>query len=173
VGWSSRRVPLEPNCYHFVSNWCFRASIEEVSAVLQDIDSLSQWWPSVYLEVEILESGDVGGIGRRVRLLTKGRLPYRLRWEFVVAESHPPHGYRIEANGDLRGFGEWKLTQAGEIAEVEFIWDVRAEKPLLRRFSRQFRPVFEWNHAWAMAQGQKCLCAELKRRRRGCKREAA
>jgi hypothetical protein len=133
---------------------------------LEDIDSLSEWWPMVYLRVTTVDLGGDNGIGRRVDLLTKGRLPYKLRWQFVVVSNHSPHGFTIEAEGDFVGRGEWKLVQNGDLAEVEFDWRIRAEKPILRTFSWAMKPVFAWNHRWAMDQGQRCLCAELKRRRR-------
>jgi hypothetical protein len=52
------------------------------------------------------------------------------------------------------------------LAEVEFDWRIRAEKPVLKAFSWAMKPLFSWNHHWAMDVGQQCLCAEIKRRRR-------
>ena len=63
----------------------------EVADILGDPLRLEVWWPSVYLEVEEIEPARAeGGVGRRVRLLTKGWLPYTLRWELVVVESTLP-----------------------------------------------------------------------------------
>jgi hypothetical protein len=157
---------LASNDYHFITQWCFTARVEEIAEILEDIDGLARWWPTVYLDVHTLQSGDAAGIGRRVDLLTKGRLPYKLRWQFTVIENNRPYGFTIQAQGDFVGRGEWKLEQNGEIAQVVFDWRIRAEKPILKAFSWAMKPVFSWNHRWAMDQGQQCLCAELKRRRR-------
>jgi hypothetical protein len=154
------------NDYHFLTKWCFQAKIEEIATVLEDIESLPQWWPMVYLDVRTLSEGEANGVGRQVNLLTKGRLPYTLRWRFTVVESNSPHGFTIRAEGDFVGTGVWRLTQNGPLSEVEFDWRIRAEKPLLKAFSWALKPVFSWNHRWAMEKGQECLCAEIKRRRR-------
>jgi hypothetical protein len=157
---------MATNDYHFVTQWCFEAHIEEVADVLSQVECLASWWPTVYLSVRVIDPGDSNGIGKRMDLLTKGCLPYKFRWELEVVEASPPHGFTIIAKGDYVGRGVWTLTQIGDIARVEFDWQIRAEKPLLRRTSWALRPLVRWDHKWAMRQGQCCLCAEIKRRRR-------
>ncbi len=132
------------NDYVFVTRWRVEASIEEVSDILDDALSLPRWWPSVYLEVRKLPDGVID-------LYTKGWLPYTLRWRFRVTESRKPHGFSIEAFGDLVGRGEWTLTQAGAYADIVYDWRVRADKPILRYGSFIFKPIFAANHRWAMA----------------------
>ena len=153
------------NDYHFISNWRVDASIDEVAAILRRPAELPRWWPAVYLDVKVLEPGDADGVGQTVSLLTKGWLPYRLRWAFRVTESRSPHTWRLEAWGDLTGVGVWRLQQAGPVAEIEYDWRVRADKPLLRHGAIVFRPLFEANHRWAMSQGEASLKLELARRR--------
>jgi len=156
------------NDYHFVTRWAIPGTCEEVSEVLGDPLDLPRWWPSVYLKVEPLRPPDARGLGRRVRLLTKGRLPYTLQWEFEVVESRHPNGFAIEATGDFEGRGVWTFAQhaAGDDSvDVVFDWRIRAEKPLLRYLSFVLKPIFEANHRWAMAQGEVSLKRELSRRR--------
>ncbi|HXD74005.1 MAG TPA: SRPBCC family protein [Vicinamibacterales bacterium] len=153
------------NDYHFVTRWKVAGTCEEVSDVLGDPLDLPRWWPMVYLQVEELRPGGRSGIGRRVRLLTKGKLPYRLRWEFEVVESRYPHGFAIEAEGDFEGAGAWTFTQHGPDVDILFDWRIRAEKPLLRWLSFVMKPIFAANHRWAMARGEECLARELSRRR--------
>jgi len=143
--------------YIFVTRWRVEASIEEVSEILDDATSLPRWWPSVYLEVRKLPDGVVD-------LYTKGWLPYTLRWRFRVLESRKPHGFTLEAWGDLVGRGEWTLTQDGRYAEIVYDWRVRADKPILRYGSFIFKPIFAANHRWAMARGEESLKLELLRR---------
>ena len=69
------------NDYHFVSEWLVEATIEEVSDVLANAEDLVRWWPEVYLKVETTKNGDEHDIGKEVRLLTKGFLPYNLQWK--------------------------------------------------------------------------------------------
>ena len=99
----SRAVPAAD--YRFVTYWRVAATPGEVSAILEDIPGLTRWWPSVYLESEEVEPGGPDGVGRRVRLHTKGLLPYPLRWTLTVRDSRRPYGFTISADGDLAGQG--------------------------------------------------------------------
>lgn len=49
--------------------------------------------------------------------------------------------------------------------EATYVWTITAAKPLLKYLSPLLRPLFEWNHRWAMARGEEALREELKRRR--------
>lgn len=154
-----------PNDYHFVTNWRVRGTCGEVADVIRDPLDLPRWWPSVYLSVQELEPPDDRGLKQRVRLHTKGWLPYTLQWDFVVTESHYPERFGIDAFGDFVGRGLWTITQDGDEVNVQFDWRIRAEKPLLRALSPVMRPVLEANHRWAMQQGEESLTLELQRRR--------
>ena len=124
---------------------------------------LPRWWPSVYLDVKEIEPPDAHGLGRRVRLLTKGWLPYTLRWESVIVESSYPYGYVLDATGDFVGRGVWTFAQDDRFVNVTYDWRVSAEKPLLRLMSPLLKPIFEANHRWAMKQGEASLTLELAR----------
>ncbi len=151
--------------YHLITHWRVEGTCREVADVLGDGLSLSRWWPSVYLEVDELEPPREDGLGRRVRAVTKGWLPYTLRWEFVVVESRSPFGFTIQASGDFQGIGVWTFTQDGSFVDITYDWRIRADKPLIRRLSFLLRPIFEANHRWAMGQGEDSLKLELARRR--------
>jgi hypothetical protein len=132
-----------------------------------------RWWPSVYLEVLVLEPGDARGLGRVVSLFTKGWLPYTLRWQFEVSEVHHPHGFRLEAWGDFVGRGIWTFTAAGDAVIVTYDWKITAAKPLLRDLSFVLKPIFAANHHWAMRMGDISLRLELARRRARTEAERA
>jgi hypothetical protein len=160
------RTTNDTNTYHFVTHWQVEGTCGEVADILGDPLRLSVWWPSVYLNVDEIEPArEENGIGRRVRLLTKGWLPYTLQWELVVLDSQYPHGMTIAATGDFEGTGVWTFRQDGETVAITYDWQIRATKPLLRRFAFLLRPLFEANHRWAMAEGEKSLRLELARRR--------
>ncbi|MCB9294333.1 MAG: hypothetical protein H6559_14605 [Lewinellaceae bacterium] len=89
------------SAYHFITRWQMEASCEEVYRILEDVDGLARWWPSVYLDVRVLEKGRPGGVGKVVELYTKGWLPYTLRWKFRVTEADFPNGFSLEAFGDF------------------------------------------------------------------------
>ncbi|MFW8593180.1 SRPBCC family protein [Cribrihabitans neustonicus] len=147
------------------SRWRVPARIEDVSEVLGDVTRFPEWWGDVYLDVQILEAGSEDGVGRRVAFLTRGRLPYTLRWIGEVTEANRPHGWKIRASGDLEGQGIWRLVQEGETADIRYDWRVAVGKPVLRLLAPVLWPAFAANHRWAMARGLEGLRRELARRR--------
>jgi hypothetical protein len=161
------------NDYHFITRWRVEGTIEEVSDVLDNVADLPRWWPSVYLEVEVLEPGDERGIGKLVSLYTKGWLPYTLRWRFRVTDSRYPHGSTIQALGDFEGRGIWTFEQDGPFVNITYDWKIRATKPLLSALSFLFKPIFAANHRWAMSRGEESLKLELARRHAHTPTEAA
>ena len=152
--------------YHFITHWRVQGTCGEVADILGDPLGLQVWWPSVYLHVEEIEPAEAqSGVGRHVRLLTKGWLPYTLRWDLVVLDSQYPHGLTIGAAGDFEGTGVWTFRQAADVVDITYDWRIRATKRLLQKLSFLMRPLFEANHRWAMAQGEESLALELARRR--------
>jgi hypothetical protein len=149
--------------YHLVTTWRFEAKTNEVGAVLSDVERLTEWWPSVYLDVRVIAPGDESGLGKEVELFTKGWLPYTLRWSFRVTEVEE-HRVVLTPLGDFTGRGEWTFVQDGPTAVVRYDWNVEARKPVLRALTWLFRPVFTANHDWAMRKGEESLRLELARR---------
>jgi hypothetical protein len=153
------------NQYAFLTRWRVEGTCGEVADILSDPLDLPRWWPAVYLGVEELAAGDANGLGRRIRLHTKGWLPYTLTWEFTIVESRYPYGSTLVAHGDFNGRGVWLFEQDGAFVDITYDWRLSAEKPLLRNLSFLMKPVFEANHTWAMRQGEESLKLELARRR--------
>ncbi len=151
--------------YHFITVWHVAGSAHEVADVLRDADTLPRWWPSVYLDVAEVRPGGPDGTGRVVELLTKGWLPYTLRWRITSIEPVTDEGFAIGASGDFVGSGRWTFEQEGPEVRVTYDWRIRAQKPLLRRLTWLLRPAFAANHRWAMARGEESLRLELRRRR--------
>ena len=156
---------IGPADYHVVTRWRVAGTCGEVADVIGDAASLARWWPAVYLRVDELEPPDSRGVGRRLRLLTTGWLPYTLTWELTVTESRYPNGLSLTASGDVVGTGVWTFAQDGDTVAIVFDWRVRATQPRLRQWSRWLRPLFAANHRWAMRQGEESLRLELQRRR--------
>jgi hypothetical protein len=148
---------MAANDYTFTTTWRVRSTCEEITTILSKPVDLARWWPSVYLAVR--------KEGERVHLHTRGWLPYTLKWSFVTTRRKDPHGFSLVAEGDFVGEGDWTFTQEGEEVVIVYDWRVRADKPVLRWFSRVFKPIFSMNHHWAMARGQESLELELARRR--------
>jgi uncharacterized protein YndB with AHSA1/START domain len=157
---------MPANDYQFFTEWRIDAPRELLYEILKEGKDYPRWWPAVYLGADYQPSGRKDRIGDRVVFLTKGWLPYRLNWTAEVARHERPHTIEIAATGDFVGRGIWRLEPEGEGTRVTFDWRLRADKPLLRWLSPLFKPIFRWNHAWAMAQGYESLCREASRRLR-------
>jgi len=151
--------------YHFVDKWRVEGDLKEVADIIEDALSLTRWWPSVYFEVRELEPGGDGGVGKLVELRAGGWLPYTLRIRFRTVASNYPHGFSMEATGDLEGTGIWTFEPDGNHVRVSYDWTIQANKPIIRRLSFLLKPIFRSNHNWTMKRGQESLKLELQRRR--------
>jgi uncharacterized protein YndB with AHSA1/START domain/mannose-6-phosphate isomerase-like protein (cupin superfamily) len=146
----ARRLLHSFRPYAFSDEWDVDAPREAVFAALADSESYPRWWRPVYLDVE---SGGVPAVGTRSKQHFKGRLPYHLHTSSVITRYEPPSVLAADVAGDLRGRGEWTLTdRAGGGTHVRFDWVVHADRPLLRVLTPLLRPALRANHAWAIAR---------------------
>jgi hypothetical protein len=88
-----------------------------------------------------------------------------LHWQAEIIEADRPISFVIRATGDFDGHDVWSLQPQDNDVAIAFDWRLRAEKPLLRYLSFLFKPLFKWNHRWAMVCGEEGLRAEIARRR--------
>jgi uncharacterized protein YndB with AHSA1/START domain len=139
--------PVAP--YVFVDEWDVTAPPEAVFDALADTRTYPRWWRPVYLDVQ---SAGPAQVGAESRQHFKGRLPYHLHTRSVIAEMDPPHRVTADVDGDLRGRGTWTLTATPEGTKVRFDWQVHADRKLLRLLTPVLRPMFRWNHNWAIAR---------------------
>lgn len=164
---------MPTNEYRFIDRWRVEGTVEEVSEIIENGKDLSRWWPSVYLEVEELEPGGEGGLGKLISLRARGFLPYTLRINFLTVETRSPHGFTLKATGDLEGTGIWTFEQDGPFVNITYDWKIEANKPVIRTFSFLLKPIFAANHRWTMARGEESLKLELARRHARSAEEAA
>ena len=135
--------------YVFVDEWDVAAPIEAVFEALADGRTYPEWWKPVYLGVE---ADGPPAVGRVSREHFKGRLPYHLRTTSKIVRLEPPTEIEAEVEGDLSGRGIWTLTRRDSGTHVRFDWRVNADRPLLRVLTPLLRPLFRWNHNWAIAR---------------------
>jgi hypothetical protein len=86
-----------------------------------------------------------------------------MRWRMKLAQASYPESMTIEAQGDFVGRGVWTIAQDGPWVNVTYDWRIHAEKPLFRQWSWAMKPIFTWNHLWAMRKGEESLRLELLR----------
>jgi uncharacterized protein YndB with AHSA1/START domain len=150
--------PMRP--YRFVDEWDVDAAPDAVFAAVADAGTYPQWWRPVYLEVDA--AGPVA-LGMPSRHHFKGRLPYHLRTHSVIVEIDPPRRVAADVDGDLRGRGTWTLTPVANGTHVRFDWQVHADRKLLRVLTPLLRPIFRWNHNWAIARAMEGLSPYARR----------
>lgn len=139
--------------YRFVDSWFVPGPIEEVYDRVGDTLAYPSWWGDVFVSVE----GDGGRPrpGRHVRIVSRGYLPYLLRWEAEVTDADPPRGFGFTMTGDFLGAGSWSFEPAEGGTRAIFDFRPGVEKPLVKYLTPLLRPLFRSNHAWAMRRGEK------------------
>jgi quercetin dioxygenase-like cupin family protein/uncharacterized protein YndB with AHSA1/START domain len=153
--------------YVFVDEWDVDAPIEDVFEAIADSRTYPDWWRAVYIEVEADGPPEPGAVSRQH---FKGRLPYHLRTVATVGSMDAPRRIEGTVEGDLCGRGIWTLTPRGLGTHVHFDWRVNADKPILRVLTPVLKPLFRWNHNWAIARAMEGL--EPWARRRASERSA-
>ncbi|MBV9334979.1 MAG: SRPBCC family protein [Solirubrobacterales bacterium] len=144
--------PMRP--YRFVDEWDVAAAPEAVFDAIADSRTYPNWWRPVYLKVE---ADGVVAVGSTALHHFKGRLPYHLHTRSVVVEIERPRRVVANVDGDLRGRGTWTLTPTGDGTHVRFDWQVYADRRVLRVLTPVLRPIFRWNHNWAIARAMEGL----------------
>jgi hypothetical protein len=142
--------------YHFVSTWRIHAPIEQVWEEILHAERWPSWWKYV-VRVDNLESGAADGVGRRLRLLFRTRLPYTLGFDIRLTEIQPPSVLASEATGELEGTGRWLLTREDGGTLVRYNWDVRTTRWWMNLLAPIARPAFNWNHDQLMLEGGRSL----------------
>jgi uncharacterized protein YndB with AHSA1/START domain len=140
--------------YVFVDEWDVAAPREAVFAAIADARTYPQWWRPVYLDVD---ADGPAELGKESSQHFKGRLPYHLHTRSRVVALDAPNTVTAEVDGDLRGRGTWTLTPTATGTHVRFDWQVHADRRLLRTLTPVLRPVFRWNHTWAIARAMEGL----------------
>ncbi len=64
-------------------------------------------------------------------------------------------------DGDFVGEGIWTLTPVPNGTRAVLEWRVEVRKPFVRHLTPLLRPLFAWNHRWAMQRGQERIAALL------------
>jgi hypothetical protein len=146
--------------YHFVSTWQIQAPIEQVWDEIYHAERWPSWWNYV-AAVDELEPGAADGVGKRLRMLFRTRLPYTLGFDVRVIRVQPPYELDAEAAGELEGTGRWRLSSADGGTLVRYTWDVRSTRWWMNLLAPVARPAFSWNHRELMRTGGESLARRL------------
>ncbi|MFD1021023.1 hypothetical protein [Thalassobacillus hwangdonensis] len=156
---------MKSNQYEMRKTWKVKGNRDELFEILTNAVDYPRWWPSLFLDIE--DTGVVKEAGGNMYALrsTGGWFPATLQWNLVNVNESTPYRVSVRACGDVTGRGTWKLTEDGEYVNVELLWILEADKPLLKYLSFILKPVFMANFHWCMKRGYESLNLELQRRR--------
>ena len=146
--------------YHFVSTWQIQAPIDRVWEEIYHTERWPSWWKYV-VGVDELEPGAADGVGKRLHLQFRTRLPYTLGFDVRVTRVQPPSELEAEAAGELEGTGRWTLTSANGGTLVRYYWDIHTTRRWMNLLAPVARPVFGWNHDELMREGGQSLARRL------------
>jgi uncharacterized protein YndB with AHSA1/START domain len=138
--------------YRFLDEWRLPADVERVYELVGRPLEYPRWWGDVFLAAE----GDGGepAPGKRISVVARGYLPYRLRFSLTTLEVDAPHRLHSRLDGDFEGTGTWLLEATPDgttIARLD--WRPNVRKAGVRQLSPVLRPLFRSNHAWTMRRG--------------------
>jgi len=148
-----------PAAYRFLDHWVVPHPIESVFAAVGEPLSYPRWWSQVFVEA----TGDPGppAPGKKVSVVARGFLPYKLRFTLETTEVEEPTRIKSLLRGDFEGSGEWNLREEDGTTIAELDWRPVVNKPLIRALTPMLRPLFRSNHNWTMKRGQERILAYL------------
>jgi mannose-6-phosphate isomerase-like protein (cupin superfamily) len=152
--------------YCFLDKWFIPYPIDVVFEELLHVEDYPRWWGEAWKRVTLLGASTPGNIGARSQVIAGGFLPYTITLELEATQIERPHMIVVASRGDLEGSGTWRLHEFEGGTAVSYDWRVRASKPLIRRFSSLFKPLFRANHNWVMRRGEPALARWLASPRR-------
>ena len=136
--------------YVFRSVWQVQADVEDVIAVVNDLESYPAWWP------EIRSVRPLGG--GRFEVAARSFLPYELRFVSEAAADEPSPGViNARLSGDMEGTVRWTVDQVDAGCRLVYDQEVTTHKRLLNIMAPVARPGFKANHAVMMRHGERGL----------------
>jgi hypothetical protein len=138
------------------SCWELDVPVSRVRFIVTEPMSILRWWPAVFMHGEVLEEPKDSLVGFAARFHTKGFLPHTFQFVATVVEQSD-NKIIIATNGDFDGIGTILISEKGGHSSVEVEWCVSVDHPYVQPFLRILKPVFVWNHLWAMKQGRSGL----------------
>lgn len=126
--------------YSFTADWTVPAPVEDVAAVLVDLERYPEWWPQVRA---------VASLGpATARVLCRSRLPYTLDLVLEAVSRSAPT-LEVAVGGDLDGGVRWHLTPESFGTRMQLEQEVSVGGALAA-VSSVARPALVWNHQQMM-----------------------
>jgi hypothetical protein len=147
--------------YRFLTTWLLRAERQAAWDVLSDCLAWPEWWRGVESVAE-LDPGGERREGSLYRVAWRAPLvPYRVRFDFHVAEVDEPVRMAGSATGTLDGRGTWRLFESDGVCAVTFDWEVVTTRPWMAALAPVARPLFTESHDRLMRRGGEDLARRM------------
>jgi hypothetical protein len=117
-------------------------------------------YPSVWRDFPSvrLVRGDGHSVGSAFDCVTRGSLPYSLRYQLEVVRFDEPRSAELRSSGDLVGRGRWEFSEPEPGTTLAtYYWDVALTRRVLNLVAPLFRSFLERNHTAVMARGYRAL----------------
>jgi hypothetical protein len=137
--------------YSFAASWTTRASVDELAAVVTDLEHYPEWWPQVRAVAKIDDD--------TARVLCRSVLPYTLDLVLHAVSREAPL-LEVAVSGDLDGWVRWHLSPAPEGTRTDFTQEVGV-RGALALASYAARPLLTWNHHRMMEACQRGLASRV------------
>lgn len=151
------------NSYLLTTHWRLPATVPAVWDAIRHSEQWPSWWPSVQGVTE-LAPGDETGVGNLRSYRWRGLLPYTLVFDIEVIRIEKYRLIEGRARGELYGLGRWAFFEQNGGTYVRHDWNVQTALRWMNLLAPLARPIFEWNHARVMQQGQARLTQWLTHR---------
>ena len=135
------------------TRWTLEHAADRLRPLLLDPLAIVRWWSAVFLHVEEIGTCKPGEQGYALRCFTKGLLPHSFQFIATIAEVDDDR-LIIVTHGDFDGRGTIELQPRGDTTDVTVRWAVNVQQPYIRPVLKLLKPIFIWNHRWAMRQGR-------------------
>lgn len=143
---------MQPTRYRFRHDVTLAAPVEEVHAVLVDLERYVDWWPQVRAVAKVDDDHAIA--------VCRSVLPYRLELGLTALE-RSVRRLRVGLSGPLEGWAQWRLDPDGAGTRVRFEQEVTVVSRTMVLASYVARPVLTWNHHRMMRGAVGGLVARL------------
>lgn len=144
--------------FFLTTTWLIPAPLHTVWSCLIDTETWPSWWKYV-AAVDEMARGEESGIDNIQRYHWRTSLPYSLILDLRVTQIQTHQLIVVDVKGDLDGNGRCRFSfiPATNHTLIEFDWDVQTCKSWMNWLTILTRPIFIWNHARVMKNGEQGL----------------
>jgi hypothetical protein len=146
--------------YTFLERWILGADPQSVYDAMADFELYPKWGHPGYLEGS--RRGEPGVVGTTGHLLVQGALPVKVKMNVRIARVIPGREIELDITGDLEGRTIRSVRAIGG-GQVELISDMVCNPRIawIRALTPILRPMFHWNHTYAVNSGMAGLARYL------------